>query len=337
MRLRAAILALGLAACTPTGEIDVQPEIDALENPPSVASVVHVETPTQLAWPGCTQEFPSPFGEQDEPFVWQTAYNEDANHACRYGCTARTASRTSAAPGIVVAILDDGSVRVATSAWEVRLQAEGILARHVQWTSWCGDEAALAIHDGRTLRLVAIGTASGEIVEDIELPIDTNGPNGGLDPAFAMQMHCRDRRTEVHARGHAGAWRTSLPSHGTPLQRVPDDVWAEIVAKPYGHEAREQEREEYTTATRRFHRKGHELFAFDRAGLPLWHRKTIHAKVGCLDEQQHWGLLGCSRCPTPMQGVTLVGEHVMLEDHDLRSSIDVFDEDGAHVVHLQLD
>jgi hypothetical protein len=338
MRPRPGILALALTGCTPTGEVDKAPppfededDDDVVDVGPITSISVPARPSLTLSWPGCEQTYPPP-NERDSPFVWQSPEGE-GDHPCRHGCTSTRKAPSSAAPGIDVALAADHGVRIAASTWHRHLPADGLAAEFVQWTSWCGTEIVLALHDRKNLRLVALDSATGNVVETIEQPIDRVD-----DDSFALQMHCREGRTAVHARGRTGAWSMHLPSAGHPAKavptRVPDEIWADIQARPHGTEHAGSERDESSTATRRYHRKGNELFAFDRDGLPLWHRTAVDAWIGCLQGGQLMGLVGCSRCPTRTAASRMVGESVVLESHSIRSSTDVFDADGTHLVHL---
>lgn len=323
------MLALGLGGCAPTGVVEEAPPPEEVVDVPAIPPQEYEDISHPLPPPDCWQSYPPPQGEQHRPFVWESDRSTDDDHPCRYGCKATVDAPTSTAPGIVVAIVDDGGVRITTSKWEVRLEAEGIAAKHVQWLSWCGPEIGLAIHDRKDLRMVAIDGATGKIVERIEQPID---PVAGEDPDFALQMHCWDLHTAVHARGRAGAWSMSLPTHRIPIRRVPDDVWADIVARPWGSEHEPNDPVERSTSTRRFYRRENQLFGFDLEGVPLWHRTSVDAWVGCLYGGPN--VIGCSRCGLPSYALRLVGEHAFLEHHYVRSSTDVFDGDGEHIVHL---
>ena len=338
MRPRPGLLALAFAGCTPTGEIEEAPPPieDEDEDHVDVEPITSISTPARpsltLPWPACEQSYPPP-NQRDWPFVWDSLDGAEGDHPCRHGCKSTRKAPRSTAVGTTVAIAADTGVLIAANTWHRRLPADGIVADVVQWTSWCGTEIVLALHDREKLRLVALDSATGSVVETIEQPIDRVD-----DDSFALQMHCREGRTAVHARGHAGAWSMLVPSPGllgkAAPNRVPKEIWADIQARPWGTEHAGSERDESSTSARLYRRKGNELFAFDRDGQPLWHRTAVDAWIGCLQGGQLMGLVGCSRCPTRTAASRMIGDYVVLESNDVRSSTDVFDAEGTHLVHL---
>lgn len=335
--MRWAVVASILCACAPAGRID--------EPPPEPAdTLAELEPPVERCaaadpaiapsvWPQCEQT--SGHGSSQHPFVWEWSLDL-VDHPCRYGCTMTTAAPHARAPGVTTTLHDDGDLGIRSAApqmpWERRLRHTGFVPTRVRWTSWCGDTMVIAAHDERHVRLVALSSATGEVLDDFEEAID------GADaqpPALDVQLTCWDLRTAVHVHGRDAAWSIDMPRLDPEAlpRRVAPEVVAALHQSHRGERHVDSGREVLRTRTRAYHRVGSEVFALDASGTPLWHREASDDWVGCLQGAQLIGAVACSGCPTHSVHLSLVGESVAIHVHGMRGSTDVFDPNGVHLAY----
>jgi hypothetical protein len=332
--MRRIVAVLLACACAPTGEPAGEPvaEPDVVDEPPPVDVGTEDTRYLPRFWPGCNQTYG--LGSSQHPFVWdRSPPGVEFDHRCRFGCTMTTAEPATEAPGIDMRLLDDGQITIRSSTldarWERRLARDGFVPEIVRWTSWCGDELTVAAHDRRRVRVVSLSRTTGEVVDEFERTIAIGRRP---DEAFDLQLHCWDLHTAVHALGTKDAWSIDMPRHGatSTLRVVPAEVFERIRVRP-SHEQESVVREVHRTRTRIHHRVGDEVFALDRDGAPLWHRKATVAEIGCVDGTEQMFSAGCSFPTQGYEWLSTIGEYVFLDAH---GGTDVFDADGNHVAFV---
>lgn len=289
-------------------------------------------------WPDCEQRVDTS-GTIAHPFLWEHDVWPEQDHPCRFGCTLTAEQPKAFAPGMAMKLHDDGGISVYSNLpggrWSLVVPPEGLVPTVVRWTSWCGPNIVITAHDRRRVRVIALSSATGAIVDRYEQAIR---PDRQVDEAFDVQMHCYEQFAAIHARGTTAAWSLDAPRpRGAGIPRaVPAEIFARLAQPPSTERPPAVEYEVERTTTRAYHRNGAQLFALDLDGRPLWHAVGGRGPygIGCLTPAQTDGLVGWSRHSAPTQSLEVIGEHALLEvDHDM-SATDVFDAAGQHLVHI---
>jgi hypothetical protein len=352
--VRRAFVLVVVGACTPVAE----PIADAV--PPS-APVTETDRKAERTLRDemglCTQTYPPQWGAPPTPWIWDSteAHDDPASPSCRLGCSIGPTRSSWSYDGLTVSLLDHGDLAVNSDerrgVWQKQIDLGDSKPSRVRWTTWCGPNQplVLAAYDEQRLALVALDRTSGEeLARAEEWLSDDRSPLAGL----GMQMYCHVDGIQLHAKSDRGAWLSSYSSD--TLERLEHRDVPAALADP-GAPADDHDgwvalphlpRDEYAggpivdlgphdrvdTSERRYRRVGYELFALDWRGDPLWHRVAVTERPGCTD----WfdSLVGCSRCPNPSQHLARFEDWIVLRTYDVRSTVDVFDAEGAHVIHI---
>lgn len=345
--LRRGLVALVVGACTPADDSIAEPGGAEASTPTKESIAAYLLSPAmQQHEPPCRQSFPSGLGIAETPWIW----NGVDDYNCRAGCSVGVTHSTWSSDGLTVSLLDHGAWMVdsdeSLGVWEREVDPGDFVPTQVRWTSWCGPVLPIvfAAHDARQLRLVVLERTTGE---EIARAHEWLAPDRSTLVGFDLQMYCTLDGVQLHAKSERGAWWSSYSS--LDLDRLEHRELPDALARPGApaddrvtlpHLPRGEERlpwaaperERIDTADRRYDRVGTELFALAPNGDPLWHRDAELEPPGC----RTWGdsLMMCSRCPTPSQHLSLFEEWVVVRSYDIRSTLDVFDRDGVHLVHL---
>jgi hypothetical protein len=348
--VRRVLALLVLAGCTPTGEPTDEPT-PPIE--PDTRDLV-LAPELRLREASCGQEYPSGRGITETPWIWDSTEAHDASNDCRLGCSIGAERTSWSFDGLTVSLLEDGDW-VANSderlgEWRTEVDGGDFVPTRVRWTTWCGPTrpVVFAAFDERRLVLVTLDRTTGELLGRVE---EWHSDDRSDHPGIAAQMYCTEDGVQLHAKSDRGAWLSSYST--TSLERLEHrevpaalaragmpaddhDGWVVLPHLPRGENRRDlfhlRDRERIDTPARRYDRVRFELFALDRAGDPLWHREAVHARPGCTT--MHHSLVACSRCPNPSQHLSIFEDWVVLASYDIRSTVDVFDAEGAHVIHI---
>ncbi len=347
--LRRGLVVLVIGACAPVGEAieeEPPPSVPIAPSPARAALLFEREAP-------CVQSYPSYLGIERTPWIWDSDGAHDEGQTCRLGCSVGPTRSTWSFDGLTVSLLAHGDWVVNSDellgVWQREIDPGEWIPRRVRWTTWCGPlrPVVFAAYDEHRLTLVTLDRQTGEELARVDERLDADGsPQVGID----VQMYCTVDGAQLHAKSERRAWWSSYSTDS--LVRLehrelpPALAWSGAPADDHDgwlvlpHLPRSEnrgrfgglDRERLDTSDRRYDRVGFELFALAPNGDPLWHRAAVTERPGCTDWSD--SLVGCSRCPTPSQHLARFEDWIVLRTYDIRSTLDVFDRDGTHLVHL---
>jgi hypothetical protein len=324
-------LICALLGCTPTGEASERDR-------PAPIDDEGAPLWSEQSDPPCA-EVADRWNPPGTPWIWDNTESWQ-EPACRLGCSNDASHPTTTFDGITVT-LRGGELSVAgagpTAAWRVDIPSAGLVARRARWATWCRPRQqagiVLVAHDDRVYRVVEIDRDCGAITSTQEGVLS---PSGERVEEFDFQMHCAGG-LRIHALADGVAWSSYWDDFLAPIEfrELPEALRGSfaMLERPRANGAPSTPTQELRTATRRYFRRGKELYALDAAGEPLWHRVAEADALGCLPIPQ-LGLVGCSRCPNPAEHLSLRGDYVVLATLDVRSTVDVYDANGDRIVHI---